>query len=60
MRGRASYISKIFSKANNSSLTSCDSKQESKHYLDANNLYRYAMSKFFPTGRFKWIGPKEI
>ena len=24
-------------------------------YLDANDLYGYAMSKFLPTGRFKWI-----
>ena len=25
-----------------------------------NNLYGYAMSKFLPTGRFKWIDPKEV
>ena len=24
------------------------------------NLYGYAMSKFLPTGRFKWIDPKEL
>ena len=30
--------------------------QEPKHaiYLDANNSYVYAMSKFFPAGRLKW------
>ena len=27
-------------------------------YLDTNNLYGYAVSKFLPTGRFKWIDPK--
>ena len=36
--------------------------QESKHiiYLDTNNLYGYAMSRFFPTSGFKWIDPKEF
>ena len=36
-----SYISNIYSKANNKYLNSYDPKQESEHiiYLDANNLY---------------------
>ena len=43
-------------------MKSYDPKQESKHiiYLDANNLYGYAMSKFLPTSGFKWIDPKEF
>ena len=43
------YISNRYSKANNKYLKSYDLKQKSKHiiYLDANNLYGYAMSKFF-------------
>ena len=37
-------------------------KQESKHivFLDANNLYGYAMSKFLPTSGSKWIDPKDF
>ena len=60
-RGGVSYISKRYSKASNRYLKSYDTKQESKHiiYLDANNLYGYAISKFIPTG-LKWIDPKEF
>ena len=35
-------------------------KNQNIIYLDANNLYSYAMSKFLPTSRFKWIDPKEL
>ena len=61
-RGGFSYVSNRYSKANNKYLKSYDPKQESKHiiYLDVNNLYGYAMSKFLPTSRFKWIDPKEF
>ena len=61
MRGGVSYISNRYSKANNKYLKSYDPKQESKHiYLDANNLYGYALSNFCPTSGFKWIDPKEF
>ena len=45
-RGGISYISNRYSKANNKYLKSYDPKEESKHiiYLDANNVYGYAMS----------------
>ena len=61
MIGRVSYVSKRYSKSNNRYLKFYDPKQESKHmiYLDANNLYGYTMSKFFPTSGFKWINPKQ-
>ena len=51
MRSGASYTSNRYSKVNNESLKSYEPKQESKHiiWLDANNLYDYAMSKFRPT-----------
>ena len=61
-RGGISYISNTYSKANNKYLKSYGPKQESKHiiYLDANILCGYAMSKFLPTSRLKWIDPKEF
>ena len=61
-RGGISYISERYSKANNKYLKSYDPKHKSKHiiYLDANNLYHYAKSKFLSTGGLKWIDPKEF
>ena len=61
-RGGVSYISNRYSKANNKYLKFYVPKQESKCiiYLDINNLYGYAMSKFLPTSGFKWIDPKEF
>ena len=55
MRGGVSYISIGYSKASNKYLKSYEPKQETKHiiYLDANNLYGYAISKFLPTSSFK-------
>ena len=51
MRGGISYISKRYSLSNNKYSKTYDPKQESKHiiYLDVNNLYDYAMSRFLPT-----------
>ena len=39
-----------------------DEKASSKYimYLDANNLYGWAMSQYLPTGNFKWMNDKEI
>ena len=60
-RGGTSYISNRCRRGNNTYLKFQDPKQESKHiYLDANNLYGYATSKFIPTNGFKWIDPKEF
>ena len=57
MTGRAYYSSKRISKAKNNYLKSYDPKQQSENimYLDANNLYDYAMSKLLSTCGFKWI-----
>ena len=53
-RGVTSYVSNRCSKANNKHLKSYDPKEESKHsiYLDPNNPYGYAMSKFLPKSGF--------
>ena len=39
-----------------------DEKMPSKYimYLDANNLYGWAMSQYLPTGNFKWMTDKEL
>ena len=60
MEGGILYISKRYSKANNKSLKSFDPIQEEKDiiYLDANNLYGYAMYKVLPTGGCKWTDRK--
>ena len=49
-------------KANNKCLKSYEPKQKSKHiiYLDADNSYGYAISKFLPKNGFKWVDPKEF
>ena len=62
MRGGISYISKRYSKANNKYMKCYDSSKESKciTYLDANNLYSWAMSEYLPYSKFKWLNKKEI
>ena len=39
-----------------------DEKAPSKYimYLDTNNLYGWAMSRYLPTGNFKWMTDKKI
>ena len=53
--GGISYIFNRYRKANNKHLKSYKPKQESKHiiYLDPNNSYGYAMSKYLPKSGFK-------
>ena len=48
LRGRISYIAKRYAKANNKYMNNYDSKKQLtfKTYLDMNNLYGWAKSKY--------------
>ena len=63
IRGGISTISNRYGKANNISMEEeYDDSKPSKYitYLDANNLYGWAMCKKMPTHGFKWMNKKEL
>ena len=63
MRGGISSIITRYAKANNPYMgDKYDSSKETSYiqYLDANNLYGWAMSKPLPVGGFEWVFPKTI
>ena len=62
MRGGTSYIANRFGEANNKYMKTYNENSPSKYimYLDANNLYGWAMSQYLPTGNFKWLSQKRI
>ena len=57
IRGGITHISKRYSEANNKYMKDYNPDKPSKYiqYLDANNLYGWAMSKSLPTHGFKWM-----
>ena len=61
-RGGISYIANRFGEANNKYMKEYNKEKPSKYimYLDANNLYGYAISQYLPTGGFKWLTEKQI
>ena len=62
MCGGVSHIANRYGNANNKYMKEYNEKAPSKYimYLDANNLYGWAMSQYLPTGNFKWMTDKEI
>ena len=57
IRGGITHISKRYAEANNKYMKSYNPDEESSfiQYLDANNLYGWAMSQQLPTHGFKWM-----
>jgi hypothetical protein len=57
MRGGTSYIAHRHSTANNKYMETYNEDDESMFlmYLDANNLYGWAMSQPLPNGEFEWV-----
>ena len=54
-RGGVSYIADRYGKANDKYMKNYNEKGPSKYimYLDANNLYGWAMSQYLPTDGFR-------
>ena len=62
MRGGVSTINHRHEKANNRYMKNYGKDKEESYimYLDANNLYGWAMSQKLPTGKFKWGNEKNF
>ena len=61
IRGGIYHSIHRYAKANNEYMKNYNNNEESSYiqYLDANNLYGWAMSKKLPVNGFKWIDNKE-
>ena len=59
IRGGICHSIQRYTKANNKYMKNYDESKESSYiqYLDANNLYGWAMSQKLPVNDFKWIEP---
>ena len=61
LRGGVTMASHRHARANNKNMSSHDTEQASTYlqYLDANNLYGWAMSQHLPTSKFQWCVPSD-
>ena len=57
IRGKICHLIHRYAKANNKYMKNYDKNKESSYiqYLDANNLYGWAMSQKLPINGFKWV-----
>ena len=62
IRGGICHSIHRYAKANNKYMKNYKNNEESSHiqYLDANNLYSWAMSKKLPVNGFKWLDSDKI
>ena len=62
MRGGISTITHRYAEANNKYMKNYNPASESSYimYLDANNLYGWAMSQSLPFKDFKWLDPEDF
>ena len=62
IRGGICQAAHRYAKANNKYMKNYDKNIESSYieYLDANNLYGWAMSQKLPVNDFKWIKKEEL
>ena len=62
IRGGICHSIHRYAKGNNKYMKNYNNNEESSYiqYLDANNLYGWAMSKKLPVNGFKWIDNNEI
>ena len=62
IRGGVAMISHRYSQANTSGMENYDASKRNNciMYLDANNLYGWAMSQPLPTSYFKWLTDEEM
>ena len=62
IRGGICHSIHRYAKANNKYMQNYNNNEESSYiqYLDANNLYGWAMSKKLPVNSFKWLDSDNI
>ena len=62
MRGGNSNVFKRFASANNKYMKNFSPEEASRFlvYLDANNLYGWAMSQLLPVSNFEWMNEEEL